>query len=256
MSNLPFYGQLPNCCGLSTYLMLINPPKNEVFKNILNEFYSHLQFLNKQSKEEFQWTIVINYLLLKSLGNNILTDYLKSRDSDLVDYYMPIMHYDLSDDKFSKTNHVKQRLFNRYLYTMKTDRDLSILFYLFGGTYHPQQQEISDSTRSLYFSRTDFDKKEKLIKKINIIKKHMNLRFDTPCIALNVGYHWVAVDSIEDNVLIIHNPLSRSVQKLKLEQHVPESYRFYLYTYNPKDAFILKKNVKDFLLSIIEKDKD
>ncbi|MHA1150646.1 MAG: hypothetical protein ACTSR8_20690 [Promethearchaeota archaeon] len=255
MITIPFYGQLPNCCGLSTFLMLINPPRNEKFKTILDDLYSHLQFLNKQSKKEFQWTIVINYLLLKSLGNNPLTDYLKTRDSDLVKYYMPIMHYELSNEKFSANNIIKRRLFNKYLYTMKTDRDLSILFYLFGGTYHPQQQEISDSTRSLYFSRIDFENKENLIQKINIIRKHMSIKFDVPCIALNVGYHWVAVESIEDNILSIHNPLSRSLQHLKLEKNVPESYRFYLYTYNPKSAFVLKKKIKKFLISGIKEDK-
>ena len=79
----------------------------------------------------------------------------------------------------------------------------------------------------------------------------MNIKFDIPCIALNVGYHWVAIESIEDNVLFIHNPLSKSLQKLQLDNHVPESYRFYLYTYNPKGAFILKEHVKDFLISNI-----
>jgi len=45
---LPFYSQLPNCCGLSTFLMMINPDKNITFKVFLENLYTQLEFLNKQ----------------------------------------------------------------------------------------------------------------------------------------------------------------------------------------------------------------
>ena len=93
---LPLYGQLPNCCGLSTYLMLINPERNVGFKIFLNDMYGKINFLMKQTREEFRWSVVMDYVLLKSLGNNILNQFLKRKIPESVEYYMPILLFDLS----------------------------------------------------------------------------------------------------------------------------------------------------------------
>ena len=129
--NLPFYSQLPNCCGLSTFLMMINPEENDKFKGFLENLYTLLKFLNKQRIKEYQYTIAINYLLLKSIGNNLIKEFIRKKDEELVEYYMPIIDFDLSHGKFSIDNLVRKGLFNRYLYTMKRNEDLKILIYFF-----------------------------------------------------------------------------------------------------------------------------
>ena len=84
-TSLPLYSQLPNCCGISTYLMLINPEKNLKFKEFLNTLYSKIQFLKKENSQEFKWTVVLDYILLKYVGNNlrIMFNRISNRHTDL-----------------------------------------------------------------------------------------------------------------------------------------------------------------------------
>jgi hypothetical protein len=251
---MPFYGQLPNCCGLSTFLMMINPEKYRGFKIFLNHLYEKIEFLNNQKINEYKWTIAINYLLLKSVGYNIIRDFIYKKDPELVDYYMPIIHFDIANEQFSIDNLVKASFFNRYLYTMKRDKDLKILFYLFGGIYHEQEQEISDSTRSLYYTKKDFKEKAFIKRKTKIMIDHLlnNTGDKKPSIALNVGYHWVAIQSIKENTLYIHNPLSRNLKTMTINKRIPERYRFYLFSYNENDSFISSQKLMNFLDGEVE----
>ena len=203
--DLPFYSQLPNCCGLTTFLMMINPDKNTIFRLFLEDLYNEIDFLNNQSVKEYKYTISINYLLLKSIGNNLIKDFIREKDVELVDYYMPIIDFDISNEHFSNDNLVRKRLFNEYLYTMKRNEDLKILFYLFGGKYYIQDQEIADSTRSLYFSKRDFKNKMLYENKRKLIEDHFASASEEhqPCIALNSSYHWVAVSAIQEDSLFI-----------------------------------------------------
>ena len=247
---LPMYGQLSNCCGISTFLMLINPEKNTEFKAFLDNTYEKISFLNKQTRKEFKWSVVIDYILLKSIGNNLLKNFLNEKIPDIVNYYMPIIHFKLKDKKFSNTNVVTRRILKISLHTMREDTDLKILFNLFGGRYFPQEQETYDPTRALYFTSKDFFTndsgfKHKLALMQNHVKSEKNANI--PCIALNFGYHWVAVNSIEGDTIEINNPLGTSPSRKQIARGIPETYRFYLFNYNPKLSFILKKDVKKFL---------
>ncbi len=248
--NLPFYGQMSVSCGISTFLMLINPERNAKFKDFLNEFYLNISHLMKQSRIEFKWSIAITYILLKSLGNNILNDFLSDKVPEIVDYYMPIVHYQISNKNFTQDNKISKVVLKKSLNTMRTDADLKILFYLFGGRFFPQQQESCDGTGGLYFTSKDFRSSNgKFNEKLTILKAHLNnQKGDTiPCIALNIGYHWVAINSISENVLEINNPLSSSASQMRISSTIPEHYRFYLFNYNQSNAFILNKRVREFL---------
>ena len=253
--NLPLYSQLANTCGISTFLMLINPQKNEKFKLFLNDIYKKLSYFRKYSRDEFKWSVVIDYLLLKSMGNNILKDFLSKKNPDITDVYMPIVHYELQDKNFAENNVITKYVLKKSLHKMRTDADLKILFYLFGGEFYPQQNPFPDGTGGLFFTHDDFFPNESKFKdKINVLKSHLEKKENgkMPCIALNVGYHWIAINYLRKNTIGVNNPLNTSPSEKNISRTIPERYRFYLFSYNQDDAFILKKNVKNFILSEIE----
>jgi len=247
---LPIYRQMHNTCGISTFLMLINPEKNQKFKIFLDRLYENINLLMRSNQNEFKWSIAITYLLLKSMGSNLIRQYLYKKNPDIVDYYMPIVYYKIGDNKFYDTNKITKRILKSHLHTMREDPDFKMLFNLFGGDFYPQEQDIWDGTGALYFIRNDF-RQDGLNskKKIKILEDHLNTQMDgkNSCMALNLGFHWVAVNSIENGSLQIHNSLSRSPNIIKITEFIPESYRFYLFSYHEKDAFILKREVLEFL---------
>ncbi|MBN1801366.1 MAG: hypothetical protein JW891_07660 [Candidatus Lokiarchaeota archaeon] len=249
--NLPSYRQLSVTCGISTFLMLINPEKNTKYKEFLNEIYISISDLMKQTRIEFKWSVVITYILLKSLGNNILNDYLRLKNPEIVDYYMPIVHYQISNKTFTQDNKITKAILRKSLNTMRTDADLKILFYLFGGGFFPQEQESRDGTGGLYFTSKDFSTNDgNYKKKISLLKAHLeNQKGElTPCVALNVGYHWVAVNSLNENILGINNPLHSSPYEMKISPTIPEHYRFYLFNYSQKNSYVLENKVREFLI--------
>ena len=245
------YGQLSNCCGISTFLMLINPEKNTRFKKLFDDMYDGIGFLCKQTRKEFKWSVVIAYILLKSLGENLLKRFLSDKIPDIVNYYMPIVHYKLNDKIFTENNKVSKRILEKSLYTMREDRDLKILFYLFGGKIFKQEQEIYDGTGGLYFTFKDFYPNDSGFKsKLEILKNHLQSEVNgkIPCIAINFGHHWVAVNSIEKDVISYNNPLGPYISSKKITRGISENTRFFLFNYSQKKAFILKKNViKDII---------
>ena len=252
MSNrvaLPIYRQMHNTCGISTFLMLIDPENNQNFRKFLDSIYDNINFLMKSDQNEFKWSIAITYLLLKSMGSNLIKDYLYEMNPEIVNYYMPIVHYKIRNDKFYETNKITKRILKNHLHTMREDPDFKILFYLFGGDFFPQEQEIWDGTGALYFIQNDFEREGlNYKKKLKILKDHLITRKDgiINCIALNLGFHWVAVNSIENETLQLHNSLSRSPNIIKITREISESYRFYLFSYNEEEAFILKNEVLEF----------
>ncbi len=256
--SLPIYSQLPNCCGISTYLMLINPEKNPSFKKFLNKIYSKISFLKEEKRPEFKWSVVLDYILLKSVGNNILRKFLRRKIPNIVDYYMPIILFDVKDSKFSENNLVNRNILRKSLYTMRTDADLRILFNLFGGKFYPQEQEISDGTGGLYFTKKDFEGENPNYKsKLKIMNNHL-IRKDgsqIPCIALNMGHHWVAIQDVEvqNDLLNINNPLGGR-HTHHIGSSIPEYCRFYFFDYNPDKAFILSLEAEMFLISEIVKE--
>jgi len=256
--SLPLYSQLPNCCGISTYLMLINPEKNLHFKKVLNSIYSKIRFLKKEKKPEFKWSVVLDYILLKSVGKNILRKYLYRKIPNIVEYYMPIIHFDVKNEGFSNNNLVSRYVLRKSLFTMRTDADLKILFYLFGGRFYPQEQEISDGTGGLYFTKRDFEGEHQHYKtKLNIMKDHLQQKKHNqiPSIALNMGHHWVAIQDVEvqNDLLVINNPLGGR-HTYQIRNSIPDYYRFYLFDYNPEKSFILSLETEFFLNSEIVKE--
>ncbi|MHA1803973.1 MAG: hypothetical protein ACTSU4_05505 [Promethearchaeota archaeon] len=254
--DLPLYSQLPNGCGLSSFLMLINLEKHVKYKNLLEEIFNRLNIRNYLKRDEFKWSYSLSYILLKSLGNNVLRDFLKKKNEILVKYYMPILLHELKEPKepsLATHNVITPKILHSFVHDMKTDADLKILFYLFGGAFYPQEQEFLDGTGGLYFTREDFDNNngKRHEKKLKLIMNHLweNKGKRIPVIALNKGYHWVAINSITpDKILIIHDPLGGKYF-MEIKQSIPDYYRFYFFDHDPKNAFILQEQVRRFLFS-------
>ncbi|MFO8018920.1 MAG: hypothetical protein R6U96_09815 [Promethearchaeia archaeon] len=262
LNSLPLYSQLTNCCGLSTFLMLLNPRENIKYKNFLEDLYEKIQFLMPQEKKEFRWSVVLDYLLLKTLGDNRLTLYLEEKLNETFINYRAIMNFELKklikrpfrkvkrSKKFFEENKVNPFILRKSLYKMRTDMDLKILFSLFGGDFYPQQQQNYDGTGSLYFTPHDFEETKKYKEKLRIMESHLEtLNSGIPCIALNMGFHWVAITEVNSKNTLIkyNNPLGGKGLTRKITKFLSEEYRFYLFSHKPNDAFILKDKIKEFL---------
>lgn len=233
------------CCGLSTFLMLINPEKNLHLRTFLNDFYEKIKFLKKKQIDEFKWSVVIDYLILKSISNQDLKNYIHSKDPDIVEYYFPIKLYELNSYLFTHFGLFTKKVFNYHLHKWKTNNDLKILFYLFGGTYYPQPQKIPDGTGSLYFEKNDNSET-----KLDVVKDHLKKSNDneTFCIALNIrSFHWVAVNSVlVDNNILINDPSGGQI-KLRVD-HLSSQYRFYFFSFDLRESIILNLKVMDQFL--------
>lgn len=230
------------CCGLSSFLMLINPEKNAQLRTFLNNFYENIKFLKNTQIDEFKWSVVVDYLILKSIFDQDLKDHIRSKDPDIVDYYFPIKLYELKKYPFSRNGLLTKDVFNYHLHKWKTNYDLKILFYLFGGTYYPQPQKYPDGTGSLYFEKNATSESET---KLDIMKAHLKKSNDNKsfCIALNIrSFHWVAVNFIlDDNTILINDPSGGQIT-LKVDR-LSSQHRFYLFSYDLSESIIL--NNKD-----------
>lgn len=227
---------------LSSFLMLINPEKNAQLRTFLNGFYENIKFLKKTQLDEFKWSVVVDYLILKSIFDQDLKNHIRSKDPDIIDYYFPIKLYELKSYPFSRNGLLTKNVFNYHLHKWKTNNDLKILFYLFGGTYYPQPQKFPDGTGSLYFETNSNSEAET---KLEEMKTHLKMSNDNEsfCIALNIrSFHWVAVNSIlDDNCVLINDPNGGQI-KLKVDR-ISSQNRFYLFSYDLRESIILNSKI-------------
>ncbi len=271
---------MPSTCGLSTFLMLINPEINLKFKKFLNSLYDEIEFLapksliKRKNLNEFKWSIALDYLLLKSLGENDLTEELKKKIPILYEDYKFTFSNDLKKkvsnklkvaskeikglfSAFYKSNLVNPYILKRSLLTMRKNLELRVLFVLFGGKFHHQEHESLGPYGTIYFNKEDFVKDSKVYKnKISLMTKHLkNKKINgVSCIALNKRNHWVAIYSIKDNIVYYNDPRNGRTGRLKVNKNIPQSYLFYCYSHNIESAIVLKKHIKSFLISETERE--
>jgi len=231
------------CCGLSTFLMLLNPEKNLQLRSFLNNFYEKVEFLNNQYIDEFKWSVAIDYLILKSIVDDHLKNYIYFKDPDIVEYYFPIKLYELKSYIFSNYGLITKKVFNYHLNKWKTNNDLKILFYLFGGTFYPQPQKFPDGTGSFYIDKNDVDCNNSETKR-DIMNEHLikSNDYEKFCIALNIrSFHWVAVNSVIDDIILINDP--NGVQSKFRFDNLSNQFRFYFFSYDLRDSIILNSNI-------------
>ena len=276
--SLPKYRQLPNACGLSAFLMLIDPEENTKFKKLLNDFFEEIEFLiprlSKKGEllKEYKWSVVLNYLLLKVMGENLLSEQLNELLPEffLEDYQVHIIHK-LNNENSRIIRRLSQRFKDYYysyfdsflanpyvlerdLNTMKKDVDLRVLFGLFGGEYIHQTHATCGAKGEICFSRSDFEGEgvpvsEKLQLLFDYLQKSEGKT--VPRILLNLQNHWVSVTSIniEKRFVLFNDPKAGRESKIKINKRTPSTFLFYLYELNPDEAVILKENVMEFLVN-------
>lgn len=242
--------------------MLINPDKHTDFKRFLFDLYDEIEFFTRHIKtfhktlDEYKWAIALNYLLLKILGDNPLSRFLRSEFGDEFENYKLISLFELkknlksrlrglSDNQIRKALsyfnnfNMNQHVFVENLYEMRTNLDMKMLFSLFGGQSVSKPLFNKDGTEAIYFERADFREGSTVAEeKIKFLKNHIQKSNDSEvhCITLNRGYHWTPVRSL-DNLSI---------------RYLSPSYRYYLFKYNPNRAFILKPGIFEFLQASIK----
>ena len=263
--------------------MLIDPEENSKFKKFMNDFFEEIEFLiprlTQKGKllKEYKWTVVINYLLLKIMGDNLLSEQLREKLPEffLEDYQVHIIHK-LKNENSRIIRRLAQRFKNYYysffdsflinpyvlerdLNTMKKDVDLRILFALFGGIYIHQTHDTLGSKGEIFFSREDFEGEGKpYSEKIQLLYEHLEKSGNKTAssIILNINSHWVSVTSIdkEKSLVFFNDPKSGRESKIKINKKTPPAFLFYLYEYNPDEALILKDGVMEFLVKESEKE--
>jgi len=263
--------------------MLINPEENPQFKEFMNEFFEEIDFLVPRLTQkgrllkEYKWSVVINYLLLKIMGDNLLSERLREvlPEFFLEDYQVHIIHKLKNENSriirrlaqgfknyyysFFDSFLVNPYVLERDLNTMKKDVDLRILFALFGGTYSHQTHETLGSKGEICFSREDFGGERKpYSEKIQILYEHLEKAESktVSSIMLNTHSHWVSVTSIdkEKSLVFFNDPKSGRESKIKINKRTSPAFLFYLYNYSPDEAIILKDGVMEFLVNESEEE--
>ena len=262
--------------------MLINPEKNIKVKDFLDKIYNQIDFFLPEFSDEslvlieHKWAVVLDYILLKCIDNNFLTDKLKTKLPDYeVEAYQGMKGFYLNNQNHSVIRSLTPRfvnfyntffesyLVNRYLlkrdlFSLKEDVDLKILFYLFGGEQVFQKQNDVVLDNRLYFSKNDFNEEELNQKKLQILYDHIEGSTDnyTNCLLFNLKNHWVAVSEINLTRSLIHinEPLYGRSVKIKINKRTPSSYIFYLYKYNLENAIILQEDAIEYLHEEISKE--
>jgi len=198
--------------------MLVDPPKNEAIKEFLSKVWKKIAPLFDHSSFallELQWSIALQYLLLKSLGNakkDSLYQFFNSRleylydDAKIINMFtqeqnrkilldqgkskesLLYLHYTELDD------YVTPSLLMRNLHTMKTDVELKILAEIFNYTFVYSPSD--DSTGAIYFQKSKYAKRipEKFKEQWRTLEKYSN---DPSYVILYGQYHhWLAVRGI------------------------------------------------------------
>ena len=175
--DIPRYGQHPNGCGLSSLLMLLNPPENPEIESFLNKawetigkLYTDRNFPNPED----QWAMVLQYILLKCLGyaqKDDIYEFLNTRMDYVMEDQRIITKFTVQQDyqRLVENKHVSEAytylhyledhdfvlpiLLFKQLHTMKTDIELKILCELFNFEFKFQESE--DFTGAIYFDEKE-----------------------------------------------------------------------------------------------------
>ncbi|MFO8018919.1 MAG: hypothetical protein R6U96_09810 [Promethearchaeia archaeon] len=158
---------------------------------------------------------------------------------------------------FFESYKVNPYIMRQNLQFFRTDLELKVLFYLFGGKPVQYNNELVDITGGLYFERKDFKfRTDTAEKKLGLIEKHLNRdseRLHFP-IAANFENHWVAINSIEGDRISFNDPAVGKKRWGKISKRIPESYRFYFFKYNPESIELFKPKYQTYINSEVEEE--
>ena len=236
--DIPLYTQLTNTCGLSSLLMITNSPKDSSLELLLNDI------MNKMRVEPYYrgiigWQLAEGYLLMKMCFNRSLAYHLRKTFQDEYAIFKMILLQQLEDrmNAFLLVNDsqkvsdiklyltkgiIRKNAFYEYLFEMKTNLELKMLAYFYGG-------------ESLAFPSTDGTGALWLDGKDNKKKLHTLYQHVPDGLLIGLGYHWLAVQGMEEIKknqydFHIHDPKGerRTVSSNKIEVN----FRFYAFKFD------------------------
>ncbi|MHA1253691.1 MAG: hypothetical protein ACTSRP_27235, partial [Candidatus Helarchaeota archaeon] len=236
----PHYRQLYNTCGLSSLLMISIPEKNGNLQYLLDDI-CRLIGVSVEFNRELNWQLACGYLLLKMSYNRLLSWHLRNEFKEEFSHFKIILKnqiyqklelYEKKQDRkmvsalnlFLKHRIIRKNTLKAYLDDMKTNLELKMLAYLFGGRFIPNNNS-NDGTGCYVFK----NKNKKDVKKID--------EMITDGLMLGLYNHWMPVKNIykdENNnfVLAVNDPLGN--KKSIPFNSITQDYRFYHYKFDPK----------------------
>ncbi len=211
-TDYPIFLQLPNGCGLSSMLMFLDPLQDENLAHFLDEAWkgiSQIMMQHNIHQKEFQWSFVLEYLLIKSLADNVIKEYIYEKQPDY-DVFSPLLSYDLAGyrqghmeqkreyiaeeyDNFFRTGIINQFLLTQHIGKMKTNMELKMLFELFGYEFVPYYSD--DPTCAVIFTKKEMKnpKDPDVKERLDFLKNEFN---KGARIMLGSYHHWVVVSNI------------------------------------------------------------
>ena len=238
MRDIPHYRQLYNTCGLSSLLMISIPEKNGNLQYLLDDICKIIG-VSTEFNRTLNWQLACGYLLLKMSFSRILAYQLRNSFSeDYSNFKILLKNQIMQKKKFYSNSQNSQMVFclNTFLQRriirkktlrifmddMKTNLELKLLAYLFGGRFIPNK-DSNDGTGCHYF-------KKKKKKEINKIKEMID-----DGLMLGLLNHWMPVKDIYKNdedemFLSVNDPLHN--RKSILLNNIDNNYRFYHYKFD------------------------
>lgn len=272
----PLFNQQHNTCGLSSMLMLLDPPNNMHIKSFLDEIWKHVKtiLLNLDlKKKEFEWSHALEYLLLKSYHENILSEYIMEHKEFADDYYinrvplevhlrqMQEKHYNLGRmliyeeyQKFFDTGIVNHFILTDQINQMKDAKEMELLFSLFGYDFVPQYSP--DGTGGIFFTRKEL-KNQDLPSVAQRLKKLEHEFNRGGKIMLGMYHHWLAVSNIGKNrrgyFIVVNDPNTARRYRLPLKK-LRDTDRFYIFKKREEDILPFWQQLKAWLTEEIKQD--
>ncbi len=223
LKHLPKYGQFSNGCGLASLLMLLNPEENPNIKEFLEKEWDYISSLFDRyhyNSNEYHWALVLQYLLLKCLGNSDdesrdpIYEFFEKRikwiyhDQKLVNKSVQESQRSLLLEKnkpneaftygdyLGDSDFLTPLIIMKNIHVMKTDAELKVLAEIFDFKF--EYQEFDDITGAITFLAEELTsktvKKENARKKWNTLEMYSN---DSKYLLLyGKAHHWLAIKDV------------------------------------------------------------
>lgn len=273
----PLFNQQHNTCGLSSMLMLLDPIENQYLKSFLEEIWEHVKKILlplKLKKDEFKWSHGLEYLLLKSYHQNLLSEYIMEHKQFADDYYIsrvPLevhlrqlqeMHYNLGRMEiydeyktFFDDGTVTHFILTDQIGQMKDAKEVEMLFSLLGYDFVPQYSP--DGTGGIFFTRKE-------LKNQDDVSVHQRLRkleheFNKGAkIMLGMYHHWLAVTEIGKKrrgyYIVVNDPNTAKKYRLPLKK-LRDTDRFYIFKKRNEDVKAFWQQVRAWMDTEIKRDQ-
>lgn len=277
-NDYPIFHQQKNTCGLSSMLMLLDPLSNPKISDLLDFVWNNVKELllrPKVEKKEFEWCYALEYLLLKSFHENIISQYIMDHMEFADDYYINKVPLEVHlrqlmepyyrknatiiielYERFFETGEVSSMILTDQIGQMKDAKELEMLMSIFGYQFLPQYSQ--DGTGAIFFTNKEIRKPE--IPSVNRRLKLLRHEYEKGArIMIGSAYHWMAVTEIipdsKGYILVFNDPNTARRFKIPFRK-LSDTDRFYIYRKRQESAESFWEDLKVWLNEEIKKDKE